>query len=796
MKRKKMLQGLVALGILAAANAPAYAMQEEIVSYGGYDIFKVQYFDQQDKSQLDASDNNMWRRTKDNKLVYDGLSYMYNADMKKALQGAFGQWAEILYRNGKNMISPACFLVGTTSQKANANASCFVYEIPEKGKFKELSGDYFLGVFQNGFKGETRDLFINSAEWEPGIISFGRVRIGQNLGATLENNGAYYGWVYEPLTQQSQSESAVSLQPVIFHEIAHSIGILTDVNYTNGQYAFFDLNKFASHLVDQRGIPSAPDRRISWAAEDKDNTNVFYVEGVLGDKLQAGSTSGRIYFKGENVSQVLKGNGEYAKDFQGMDGIPILAWEPENKEMTELYPEFSHINLARSLMSHQNYRSYNNFIEAELAIMQDIGYDIDRRNFFGRSIYSDGNGTADNPLKNTQGYFARNAAGTAYETGRENTAALGVGLHVYGSGNYILQTDEGKGDGSADLLACGTGGAGIRIDGVGNTVTVDKGVTVSADGENGRGVLVAYGNNNNVVIDGTVTAAGAGGDGVRFDFGSNSMGGNMEYRGSYLRYARLVDENNGSIANSKNVDLNSVINLDRDSIAEGDLAGPMGSLTVNGNLYGRDHAVYIAKNAFVDKIAVNDGARISGDIVSDWKHFDNGLYDGGWGDEKKGEKLKIVYGAQEHYYDEYHKELVTQLNFTGNTEMQGNISGSDNMKMTVNSGTLLHEGSADVVNVKVNEGATLLGGSYKVNKIPESRMAGDKDTETGIFYNHGTIGALNEDSKLSIDGTLESDGRLLAYNGGSAGYIEVSKEAKLLAGSEADVVNVRPGDDV
>ena len=41
MSRKKMLQGLVALGILAAVNAPAHAMQEEIFSYGGYDIFRV-----------------------------------------------------------------------------------------------------------------------------------------------------------------------------------------------------------------------------------------------------------------------------------------------------------------------------------------------------------------------------------------------------------------------------------------------------------------------------------------------------------------------------------------------------------------------------------------------------------------------------------------------------------------------------------------------------------------------------------------------------------------------------------
>ena len=59
MNRKKMLQGLVALGILAAVNAPAYAMEEEIVSYGGYDLFKVQYFDEADSDDL-PGDKNIW----------------------------------------------------------------------------------------------------------------------------------------------------------------------------------------------------------------------------------------------------------------------------------------------------------------------------------------------------------------------------------------------------------------------------------------------------------------------------------------------------------------------------------------------------------------------------------------------------------------------------------------------------------------------------------------------------------------------------------------------------------------
>lgn len=818
MKKKKMLQGLVALGILAAVNAPAHAMQEEIVSYGGYDIFRVQYFDDADRAGLEAAGNNYWNYDENS---HDGLTYAYNAAMKKALQGAFGQWAEILYRNGEKMQSPAWFIVGTSDQAQNANAIFVV-----KNRYADADGnvawqaaspDYFFGVFQKGFPCEVKDLFRSSSEWDADMVAYGKINIGKNLGANLENNGAYYGWVYEPLTQLGQSESAISFQPVIFHEIAHALGIGCEsqpVNKDdkNTNYRFVRFNNYTSHLVDQREKPAVAHQIISRNPSDEE----FYVENIERDKLEADSKRGRVYFKGQNVSQVLQGNGEKPKTFQGVDGIPVLGWEGNE-------PEFSHINLTRSLMSHQTYRSYNALIEAEVALMQDIGYDIDRRNFFGRSIYSDGNGTADNPFKNTQGYFARNAAGTAYEIGKANTATLGVGLHVYGSHNNILQTAEGKGDGSADLLACGMGGAGIRIDGVGNTVTVDKGVTVSADGENGRGILVAYGNNNKVVIDGTVTAAGAGGDGVRFDFGSNMMGGNFEYRGSYLRYKRSVDEN-GNIISSGNIPLNYVI--ERDSISDNDLAGPMGSLTVNGNLYGRDHAVYIAKNAFVDKIDVNEGARIEGDIVSEWKHFGNGLYDGGWKqsvqsdyDAMTNAALVIQYYATNPHniagsisvsdkngkphefgtgilYDAYIPDLVTNLNFNGNTEMKGNIIGSDNMKMTVNNGMLRHDGSADVVNVKVNQGATLLGGSYTVNDMSSGMAEGFRDDTTGKFINHGTIGALNEDSKLSIDGTLESDGRLLAYNGGSAGYIEVSNEAKLLAGSEADVVNVRPGDDV
>ena len=118
--------------------------------------------------------------------------------------------------------------------------------------------------------------------------------------------------------------------------------------------------------------------------------------------------------------------------------------------------------------------------------------------FYGFSVYGD-----NLTLSNGQGYFARNAGGTAYLPGQPNTAAYGVGLHIYGSGNDITQT--------ADLLACGTAGTGIRVDGEANTLRIAPGVRVSADGAYGTGLLLAYGKGQNVVSRGEIRATGTGG---------------------------------------------------------------------------------------------------------------------------------------------------------------------------------------------------------------------------------------------------------------------------------------------
>ena len=115
-------------------------------------------------------------------------------------------------------------------------------------------------------------------------------------------------------------------------------------------------------------------------------------------------------------------------------------------------------------------------MEVELAVMQDMGYDIDREAYFGHSVYGD-----DKTITNTQGFFARNEAGTAYIEGKPGTVPLGIGLHIYGSRNTVTQ--------AADILTNGTGATGIRVDGMQNKVMIPAATNIHADGLRGNGVL-------------------------------------------------------------------------------------------------------------------------------------------------------------------------------------------------------------------------------------------------------------------------------------------------------------------
>lgn len=515
---------------------------------------------------------------------------------------------------------------------------------------------------------------------------------GDTVPDQLLSNGAHGQFSmgrldYTPginLPSQLSLGEGVNTMSVAAHEIAHALGMLNTTLEDPDTRAprFADrLDGWAAHLVDDNGNPAKAGQAILCAqcptpydpdAFDARQDNAFFI--------------------GDNVSEVLEG---------ALPGVPVkmLGGRDGDGEESKLDRNYmSHIELKNSLMSHQLYRNYAFFMEAELALLEDLGYDIDRPNFFGRSVY--GNGRY---IVNDRGFFARNAEGTAYLPGEYNRSRIGLGLHVFGSNNTIRQT--------ADLLSIGDGGAGMRIDGENNTVVIDPGVRVHANGLNGQGVIFAYGKGHSLIQRGDVQALGPAGVGLRFDFGNNPLGNDEEYRGSYIRSAdgqnlALLPELQGALVDK--VDL-------------------------TGSVQGSLAAILISRNALVGEINVMQGARIEGDILSNYAQRDE---TGAW------RSTTVSFGRQANAQGR--STAASDPNF--NLRYDQNIRGMNNLNISLDGGITQLNGQNEVQNVVINQGAVLTG-------TASFALATD-----GTFKNAGVLApgnAAQAQGGVAIDGRFE-----------------------------------------
>ena len=504
-----------------------------------------------------------------------------------------------------------------------------------------------------------------------------------------------------------------SLGTVLIHEIGHALGIGANayhvddddegapiLTFTNG------FNRWSTHLRDDNDKAAAPDQIILC------NVCAVPPEELGLDTFDV--RTDQAYFTGTHVSEVLKG---------AMKGLPMRVATDYGSIDS---PLFSHIELKNGLMSHQYYRNYNTLMEAEMAALQDIGYTIDQRNFYGNSVYGDGL-----TFINNNPYFARNAEGTDYIANTYNNATLGLGLHIYGGHNNITQ--------NADLLSAGAGGGGVRVDGEGNNLVIAPDVRVYADGANGRGIMFAYGKDHTLTHRGDVQALGENGIAVSFDFGHNARGDATGYRGSYI------------------LDLEDSLIDQYDDIYEELNGALVSSFDLTGRVAGQKAAIFMSENAYVEDINVMQGASITGDIISDYAKLD---------DNSNLRLTQLRFGLAAD--DQGRATNQSDKNFA--ISYADNIVGG-NISLQFLGGVSVLTGDHDVYEVFVDQGVALAGrGEYT---IANSRY----------FNNHGTLYAFQSGSAITVNGNYDQTqaGRLqVAFN-------DAKQISSLIVNGRADI---------
>lgn len=215
----------------------------------GKKIFDVQYYGVEDKNE---SLEEFFGGENKNIRV---LNYNLPKDIKIGLNEAFQWWAEILGQGAKNT-QPVQYFVGTYDV-VNADAQSISLI---DGKIFE-NPNLLREAIQNGknlkkFSNLTNEKDLE--EMDNGEVGFGCIRIGENLG--INDNDGNFGWTNfdyyaYPLAQAMRN---VEITQIMFYEIGHSLGFLTNREENPHKIFIFgedadNKNSFANHLRDQTG---------------------------------------------------------------------------------------------------------------------------------------------------------------------------------------------------------------------------------------------------------------------------------------------------------------------------------------------------------------------------------------------------------------------------------------------------------------------------------------------------------------------------------------------------------------
>lgn len=661
--------------LLSLSACMALAVDTEIVySKNGRPIFELDFYNQGESSSFAGE-------------IFTS-PYTLNQAQRKEILRATQFWANILGDRATNL-EPLKFVVHTSTIENNAFAASY-------DRFWEGNNALFADMLYNNLSKEEFDQGLVEATG----LSYDDVKYTGIIGMGMSD------WYIAPNPSTLPTNgNQFSIFGTFTHEIMHALGVGASAKQVNGNLMFETSNAFTRHLQDYKGVMASQDNTNNYFVVDR-NTNLSNQSNTI---KSLSNSRGHAYFVGDNVLEVI---GSATLGFDGVNAVPVNGWEGDGADI-------SHIELDNSLMSHQQWRNYNFYMEAELAILQDIGYDFDRKQYYGDSIYE----SELLDWQSTQGFNDRNEEGSAYISGTYNKSDYGVGLHIYGRSNTATQNH--------DILSQGIAASGIRVDGSNNTLNVNS--KIHTIGAFSNALLIAYGKEHNINLN-SGSELIANGIGVHINFGDNALGNNTEYRGSYMlggdsitySYYPTTKDNLMQIFNLNGA-LVSNLNVKQGSYIEGSKA-----------------AIYIANNAFVENINIENGARIKGDIISLW--------------DPNNERLEIK--DRNKYFTEVNLGTTptstpsarasnllasTSLNFDPNKVVfDGNILGYDSFKLNINTDFNTEKHIA-VYDLSLNSSASL--GVNSVVKVKNN---------------------FTQASSSTLQAPINSEGKLNIFVGGNA----------------------------
>lgn len=522
------------------------------------------------------------------------------------------------------------------------------------------------------------------------------------------------GWQeYSGLHSLFRDKPLPDMHTVLLHEIMHSIGIVSDVaqqRENTDKKGFYFTEKDDDNLT-----VFDKDLRVYTGSD----ATVFYpdYEIIPTSTMKVGKNQDfdvitySPYFIGETTLKVLAGNDNYMDARVAIIQNGGLTNYSATYDTNGLYPQvygmpihnadgdddidLSHLELRNSFMSHQSFRNWLVPMEAELAVLKDIGYNIELRKFFGKSYYL--NNITDNF---STGYSQWN--GNSY-TGNPSTVTQGVGLHIYGNNNNITQ--------ASNISTEGEGSFGVRVDGVANTYSLASGSSIKANGKENLGIAVTWGKNHviNITENSSVEAIGEKGIAAAFDFGDNLFGNLSDVRGSYIKY---ISEDKTNTAPSQDHD---------EALVK--------QFNVAGTLTGAMAAIYIANNAHVREINILRGAQINGDIVSKWNSVVSGKYARVL--TKQNSDWYFVDGSDINQIYFTDLNIADDFNGTINGKIDGETSGNNTLRL-YNGGRVNINGDCISVFTLRNEGSITIDDAYITVQMETIKGDGELNVKTEL----------------------------------------------------------------